>query len=101
MQKNLNETNDERKLRLEIETSTGKRYSEAYENLFKEFIEEAEYRLFMAFKQTDPSDKDTLQVIRLQLAAYNSLQNHLKAFVDTGTLADIEMAGEVDLPTTE
>lgn len=88
---NLTETPDEKEFRLQREAALGDRYKEAYEGLFRDFISEAQARLFDAFKQTNPEDRDRLQVIRLQLAAYSTLENHLRTYVDTGNLANIEL----------
>lgn len=88
-----NESEEDRQYRLQIEAAAGDKYQQAYEGFFREFIESAEDRLFHAFKQADPMDEKYLQLLRLQLAAYHSLEAHLKTYVDTGTLAKMEING--------
>lgn len=88
---NKHESADDRERRLAAERIAGEKYNQAYEQIFKDFISEAELRLFEAFKHASPTDKDFLQVLRLQLAAYASLSQHLNTYIDTGTLANIEM----------
>ncbi len=78
---------DQKKLALEAEAAKCEAASRAWEEHVKPFFDDKELELFDAFKDANTTDKEGIQLIKMQANVLAMLRNHFESLINTGKLA--------------
>lgn len=78
--------------KLLAEQAIGTENKETYDRMIKPFFDEREALLFQAFSESNTNDRDQLLLIKLQLNALKSMNQHFIHFINTGKMAEMALA---------
>lgn len=76
---------------LHREIDTGIKAGKFYDQFVKAFVEEKRQLIFEAFEASLPNDTEALSELRRMLSTINRFDVEIKAFIETGQMAQISI----------